>query len=185
MKCSFIVSAFERPSHLACVLFSLKVQTEGDFEVIVTDNGTGTGNDVSVIIQCDRRFRYERVGLRDCYESANAGAKMAQGEYLCFPSDDNYYCPGFLDALLRDGQGADLIYSDCVYSGYGCRAEAMDVSPRLGRIDKGGFLIRRELFPGFRGPEGLDRPADGLLVEAVVAAGARAAKVPGFLWHHN
>src|SRR5208337_2687043 len=36
---SYIVSAYDRPDHLGCVLYSIKAQTDQSFEVIVTDNG--------------------------------------------------------------------------------------------------------------------------------------------------
>jgi hypothetical protein len=38
MKCSFIVSAYDRPWALYTLLWCLVNQTEKDFEVIVTDN---------------------------------------------------------------------------------------------------------------------------------------------------
>ena len=113
-KCSFIVSAYNRPDHLACCLASLRLQSERPIEVIVTDNSLDSG------IQGD----HVRVGggfptmyiptgfeSRDCYESANIGAKHATGEYLCFPSDDSYYPPRFLELMLHHGANCD----DCKF----------------------------------------------------------------------
>lgn len=179
MKCSFIVSAFDRPDALACLLYSLKIQTEPDFEVIVTNNGTRS---LSV---ADPRFEYFGPELRDCYESANYGATLATGEYLCFPSDDGYYAPRFLELMLRHGANADLIYSNCVYDGHGCECGFMDAAPKCGSIDKGGFLVRRSLFTGFLGPFGADRAADGWLIEELVRSGASQQKVPILGWVHN
>ena len=186
VKCSFIVSAYDRPRHLACLLRSLQLQTESSFEVIVTDNARlpnmASLNEQAVEEIADTRFHYSRTHLPDCYQSANQGAQLACGEYLCFPSDDNYYVPRFLETMLQSA--ADLIYCDCIYDGYGVEYAPMNVAPKLGEIDKGGFLIRREKFPGFR--EALPgSPADGWLVEQLVRDGATHAKAPGYLWVHN
>jgi glycosyltransferase involved in cell wall biosynthesis len=184
VKCSFVVSAFDRPLHLACLLRSLQVQSEPDFEVLVTDNSTDFHNQAIVQEMNDPRFCYFNTRLPDCYLSANYGASMATGEYLSFPSDDGYYGPRFLQTMLA-GWDADLIYCDCIYDGHGIHYAPMDVAPVSGQIDKGGFLLKREKFTGFAGPAGLDRAADAWLIEALIKTGATHTKAPGYLWMHN
>jgi glycosyltransferase involved in cell wall biosynthesis len=186
VKCSFIVSAFDRPRHLACLLRSLRLQTEQSFEVIVTDNARdvviAAENAAQVYELNDDRFQYERSALPDCYASANYGARLAKGDYLCFPSDDNYYVPRFLEEMLAPA--LDLVYCDCIYDGYGVHYAPMEVAPVAGHIDKGGFLVRHEKFPQFPpGPPG--HGADGQLVEQLVREGVSHVKVPGYLWVHN
>jgi glycosyltransferase involved in cell wall biosynthesis len=190
MKCSFIVSAWNRPASLACVLRSLVIQTETDFEVLVTDNALteadATGNVQAVAQLQDARFRYERTDMADCYVSANHGAAVARGEYLCFPSDDDYYTPRFLELMLKGNERADLIYCNCIYNGNGCHYAPMEVEPVCGRIDKGGFLVRRSKFPEFTdGTPGTIRAADGWMIERLVRSGIQHHKVPGYLWIHN
>ncbi len=80
---------------------------------------------------------------------------------------------------------ADLIYCDCIYDGHGVKYASMDVAPVGGRIDKGGFLLRRECFSGFAGPAGIDRAADAWLIEALIRTGVTHTKAPGYLWIHN
>lgn len=188
MKVSFIVSAFNRPQALVTCLYSLRIQTFGDFEVIVADNSEGDLNAAVVRSLDDSRFRFLRAGTRDCYESSNLAARDARGEYLCFPSDDGYYCPRFLELMFRNGD-ADLIYCDCIWDGrgYGPGEECIHLvaEPRLGKIDKGGFLLRREKFTAFNGPAGVDRAADGQLVEEVIRNGATHQKVNICGWVHN
>jgi len=187
LKVSFIVSCFDRPNHLACVLRSLQIQTERNFEVIVTDNGKGNNAKMheQIVDQLsDSRFRYEHVGFTDCYASANYGAGEAKGEYLCFPSDDGYYGPRFL-ALMLAARPANLIYSDCVFDGHGRIYAHWDAKPELGCIDKGGFLIKASVFPGFNAvPQG-ECGADGWMIDQVVAAGASLKKIAGMPWVHN
>jgi glycosyltransferase involved in cell wall biosynthesis len=187
MKCSFIVSAFDRPAHLDLLLRSLRLQTCPDFEVLITDNATGDGavqNFCAVTATGDERFQYIEAKQADCYFSANLGAAQALGEYLCFPSDDGYYAPRFLEAMLKAGP-ADLIYCDCIYDGHGINYAPMETALVCGWIDKGGFLIKREKFTGFAGPAGMSRAADGLFIEALIKTGVSHTKAPGYLWVHN
>jgi glycosyltransferase involved in cell wall biosynthesis len=170
--------------HLAGLLRSLQIQSEPDFEVLVTDNGARESNRIAVEQLEDSRFIYHATGRPDCYYSANYGASMAIGEYLCFPSDDNYYVPRFLQTMLAAAP-KDLIYCDCIYDGYGIHYASMDVAPIAGRIDKGGFLIRRDKFKGFDGPAGVNRAADAWLIEGLIRTGVTHIKAPGYLWVHN
>jgi glycosyltransferase involved in cell wall biosynthesis len=169
------------------LLRSLRLQTCPDFEVLVTDNADGkqAGDNFSAMMATgDERFRYIEAKQADCYLSANVGAERAQGEYLCFPSDDGYYVPRFLESMLNAGP-ADLIYCDCIYDGHNVHYATMDAAPIAGRIDKGGFLVKRAKFTGFAGPAGLGRAADAWLIEALIMTGVTHTKAPGYLWIHN
>lgn len=186
MKCSFIVSSFDRPQCLRCLLASLAIQNEPDFEVIVTDNSSDTQNTQVVTEINDRRFHYVKAEKSNCYESANFGATLAQGEYLCFPSDDNYYVPGVLKIMLEPG--TDLVYCDMLHdprSRHGLREyRVVRVRPRKSAIDKGGFLIRRSKFLPFPWEHSL-QSADGLLIDELIRRGVSHAKARGILWLHN
>ena len=185
MKCSFIVSAFDRPGHLRCLLASLAIQDEPDFEAIVTDNSSDARNATVVNGILDPRFHHVHTGMRNCYESANTGALLAQGEYLCFPSDDNYYVPLFLGLMLK--QKTDLIYCDMIYDPRMSKKgkyEAIEVHPEVRKIDKSGFLVRRSKFRPFPWEHSV-QIADGLLIEELIKDGLSHAKAPGVLWVHN
>lgn len=185
MKCSFIVSAYDRPSHLACLLWSLHNQTEKDFQVIVCDNSGFNQNNLRVFQDLgDARFYYISMSLPNCYYTTEIGAIQASGEYLCFPSDDNYYVPQFLKTMLQSK--ADIISCDMLYdpriNGY---YSVIDVAPVLGKVDKGGFLIKRDKYFGFPAKE-FDLAADGCMIEkAVNVRGLSWEKVKGVLWVHN
>jgi hypothetical protein len=187
MRCSFIVSAFHQPEHLHCLLYSLKVQTEPSFEVLVMDNATDPAmqeRNREAFPPQDARFRHVPCGLRNCYESANYGATIAQGEYLNFPSCDNYYVPQFLQRMLIPG--VDFTYCDMVYDPRHCNGTTytvVRVEPRRGLIDKGGFLVRRKRFEPFPWEQDMVL-ADGLLAERLTAR-YTSMHVPGVLWVHN
>lgn len=204
MKCSFIVSAYDRPRALEVCLLSLRRQTCTDYEVIVTDNAPASSdiergaialNHELLVQNAGHQFRYVRttsIAGADCYQSANYGATVARGDYLCFPSDDGYYAPRFLELMLRRADDADLVYCNCVWDGRGYgRGEELihlQTEPRAGKIDKGGFLVKRDLFLAagmFRGPWGVDRAEDGRFIEQLIAARVTHRKVELTGWIHN
>lgn len=190
-KCSFIMSAYDQPEHLVLALYSLKLQSENDFEVIVCDNSPDQRNALACNYVADSRVRHLWTGKTcgSCYESANLAAREAEGDFLCFPSCDNYYVPQFLETMLRQRGVANLIYCDMLYDPRGPRKQyaVIDVQPVCGHIDKGGFLIHRHYFQPFpwqRNAQGLGA-ADGMLIQDLVTSGVSHGKAPGVLWVHN
>jgi glycosyltransferase involved in cell wall biosynthesis len=189
MNLSFIVSTFHRPEVLRCLLSSLSLQTEKGIEVIVTDNSSDdalAAKTLGVVKEFDDRFDYQRTYRNDCYSSAEDGAKIASGRFLCFPSDDNYYLPQFAEMMLRCAlnKGLDLVYCDCVYGRPGQTPFLLNVIPKTNHIDKGGFLIARDKFTEFPGKAPVSC-SDGWFVEECVKKGVRHGKVDSPLWVHN
>lgn len=186
---TFIASTFNRPQVLLLLLNSLQLQTEKNFECIVTDNSTdptlAEQNEFHVKMS-GSRFRYLKTNYRECYSSAEEGALLATGKFLCFPSDDNYYLPQFAEMMLRKAlnEGLDLVYCDCVYGRPKAVPFLLDVKPKVNHIDKGGFLVRRESFKSFPGKAAISC-SDGWLIEELVKKGVRHGKVESPLWVHN
>jgi len=120
------------------------------------------------------------------------GAKIAQGEFLCLPSDDSYYVPKFAEKMLNAAaqNSWDWVYCDIVYDercGHG-RYTQVETLPRLGWIDKMSFILRRNKFPGFPNKPDRDEPSccDGHLAEElVVNPYVRHGKVMDCLGVHN
>jgi hypothetical protein len=184
---SYIVSAYDRPVYLQCCLSSLSSQTAAvDYEFIVTCNHTD--RDVRVANQeVARRFDAPihftvDEGARDCYYAAEMAATKARGDWLCFPSDDSYYVPLFLDRMSAWMTDWDFIYCDMLYTSKwdSWRYSVMDVRPMRQHIDKTCFLVKRELFHGFPGKKnGAPCEADGELAEELVSRGVRHGKASG------
>jgi len=187
--CSFIMSAYDQPEHLILALYSLKLQTEKNFEVIVCDNSPDQRNGLACNYVADSRIRYLWTGQTcgNCYESANVGAREAKGDFFCFPSCDNYYVPQFLEIMLRMRGVANLIYCDMLYDPRWTKNQytVVDVQPKVGYIDKGGFLIHSHFFQPFPYLRSAKGEADGLLAQDLVGSGVSHAKAPGVLWVHN
>jgi glycosyltransferase involved in cell wall biosynthesis len=204
---SYIVSAFDRPDHLGCVLYSIKAQTDQSFEVIVTDNGGDARNENVVARLDDSRFRYidtskasgnQTSPAWDCYWSGEFGGRLAKGRYLCFPSDDGYYVPCFQKKLVTTADQMDwqLVFCDMLldrpagpYVDPPVQIQnVLDVKPMVGCIDKTGFLIRRESWIGWpTKPEDRFRgsAADGEMIDIVRRNGIRFGKLNEVLCVHN
>jgi hypothetical protein len=137
-----------------------------------------------------RYFNTRAMGARECYESSDMLAKLATGDFLCFASDDGYYVPVFAETMERKAvrESLDLVYCDMVWGHTEPRESYvhLDVIPVAGRIDKTGFIVRRELFKGFPGMAPREPSCDdGRLVEQLIAAGARHGKVNEILVVHS
>lgn len=194
---SFIVSVYDRPKMLNACLATLDVQDEPG-EIIVC----GNHGDEDMLIACglmaDRygaTFKATgRMGCGQCYESANMAAKWATGEWLCFPSDDSLYVQGFSKIMLETAQreSADVVYCDLDYRQGSERSNwkpytILEASPTMGRIDKTGFIIKRELFNEFGGfPQHPRFWSDGQLFnQLVIWKSIKMAKAPGCLAVHQ
>jgi hypothetical protein len=193
----------DRPQHLALFLRCLALQTLTDWHCLVLDQG----DDPAVGWMCrnnfipdepypnryfsysastDRRVTHYIVPRHGDWGQVEkfAAAQRVDADWLCFPNDDAYYCPAFLERMVTTGEerGADLVYCDWVYDKAGYAG--YQGRPITGQIDVGGFLVRREalLKHGWpdRGPEG-----DGHLIESLVKSGVPHAHVPGFLYVKN
>jgi GT2 family glycosyltransferase len=189
---SYIVSCYDRPDCLICCLASLKLQTHKNYEIIVTDNSTDEETMEKHRKTCEQfGAKYMNTRAITCYHSAEMGAKVAVGRYLCFPSDDSYYMPKFGESLLQAAHEHDAAFAFCEMihneapPTYTHRVRG--VKPRLGYIDKTGFIVRRDLFPYFPCKPVLPVPcgADGLLIEYLKKAGAKYVKIDDVLVVHN
>lgn len=201
---TYIVSAYDRPEHLAVVLASLRVQTDPDFEVIVADNAPDTdmqiANLCAVVRLEDRRFQHVNTAKHamspswDCYWSAEwvVDRGLARGSWLCLPSDDSYYVPIFQQVMLDAARRGswDLVYCDILYDRrwQDGRYKIMPTRPSPGGIDKTAFFLRRSKWIGFPGkPVGSPASSgcDGEMIEQLVKTGIAHGHVPEPLVVHN
>ena len=200
-RLSFIVCAFENPSALRTCLSSLLDQTMQDFEIIVVDNSIDKFAAYRIECLCEElsfHIQYEWTSTRtvlvdpSCrhsrclYTASEIGAKMATGDFLCFPNSDSYYPPVFAERMLRAAENGhcDLIYSDFVLGTPDRKYVVMESQPRQTKIDKTSFILRRELFAGFPDKANYEQ-ADGMMIERLVVAGVSRRRVGEILCWHN
>src|SRR5262249_37185942 len=99
----------------------------------------------------------------------------ASGRYICFLSDDNGYTPEHLASLVSSLELDPTLgfsYSSCLYDG---RVTLRFAPPRLGRIDLGQPVFRRELFDFYLHPPFPFREVawDWRMIEHFLRRGAR------------
>lgn len=188
---SFLVTANSKPDALRITLGSLKLQKDIKSELIVSNNASNAAT-LSKISKVCAEFGAQCIvnSQPECYSATNLLSQYAIGRYVCFPSEEDYYTPIFGRQLLTHAKRfkLHLAYCDCLYdSRYTGSYEVMRVQPIIGHIDKGGFILRRNLFNGW--PETPTTPCaafcDGLLIENLRANGINYGKVCEVLWCHN
>jgi hypothetical protein len=202
IKLSLIVSSFDRPEALRLCIQSLALQRgiEGGgllphFAVTVTDNSPDKLNQwVTKGLERGISPAYFPSTFPGPYEPSERiiTAGLAKGEYLGFPSDDNWYAPEYVARMIRAAEENDwdLVYSDCIYDPRWLGVySVMEAYPKCGMVDKGGFIVRQSLFlemggwPKIEG--GLCHPgSDGLFVEAA-AARCKHGRVAEPMWFHG
>ena len=193
---SLIVSTFNDTENLTCCLMSLASQTYKDMEIIVANNST----ELSAIDYpqelwdfCDRKsldlpfLRNVLTGYSEPYEAAEEAMNYAKGDWIGFPSSDGYYMPIYLEAMMNKvGEtGADFVYCDLIYDRRaGGKYKVMASQLRLGAIDKTNFLMKRSMFKEFpeKSPGSF---SDWYMIERLIQAGAKTAKVDEVLVVHN
>ena len=109
---SLVVSTRGRSHELRTLFDSLSRQTFRDFELVLVDqNGH---NELSALVDQGWGFpvkRLERPAEQGLSRGRNVGWRAASGEYVCFPDDDCWYDPDFLEYSARQlaETGADVL----------------------------------------------------------------------------
>ncbi len=189
---SFIVTAHSKPDALRITLQSLLLQKKCSVEILVSNNQINPvmSKQISSVCAWFPTVREIKNKQPECYSAIKQLAPLATGKYICFPSEEDYYTPVFGIKLLEHARRykLELVYCDSLYdSRYIGSYEVMRVQPLIGHIDKGGFLLRRNLFTEFPGTpdEEIATLCDGYLIEKLRADGISFGKIPEVLWVHN
>jgi hypothetical protein len=200
---SFIVVAHGKPNTLRTCLSALVDQTFSDIEIVVVDNTpdlTIAGFNRMVCAKfLDTRIRYEwtadrtavdkpNVRHKHClYTATEIGVEMATGEWLAFPSQDDYATPVFAQRMLAvaDETGAEMVLCDVVLGGPGHGYFTLGTAPRSCAVDKCSFILKHSWFDGFSGKHTNYELEDGYFVERLVARGIKVEKCAQVLMCHN
>ena len=113
IKISFIVPIFNMEKYLRRCLESIQRQSNGDFEVILVDDGStdSSANICKEFVKSDKRFTYHYQKNAWLSAARNTGISLANGEYISFVDSDDYIEEDFVLTLYsyaRETQ-ADII----------------------------------------------------------------------------
>lgn len=179
-----------------CLLYSLLSQTNKDWEAIVMDEGENEEIIKSLNDSRIKYYRHDRMEITDGRGSLgllakDAGRKYATGKYLCFPSEDIYYVPKFIEYMLAEVKYFDLLYCNFVHEYFGYKV--IDAAPVVKKMDTCNFImLNHDKFKDITFESCFDYEdkesiglADGLFVEKLLVAGATNEKVDAVLMVHN
>jgi hypothetical protein len=188
MKVSILCVA-DRPMRLPLLVWSLMAQTHTDWELLILDQSERgyAAWYLGALLEQESRIKTVFVTRRGDWgyvEKLAAARELATGDVLMFPQDDAYYTPNalaeFVSALER---GADLALCGWLYDLFGY--QPMPPCPNVGRVDVGGFMVRRSTFLEHGWPDGDAQTMDGRFIERLVASGVRWESCPGILYVRN
>jgi len=167
-KVSYILTTFNRPTHLANALSNARRFISDNDELIVIDGGDASLSSTIISYYSDIITFYVSESDRGEAHAANKGLLLAGGQYVKFLTDDDITIPdsmemalAFLDndpsidALLCSGEGytiapdGTLALSDCArLTGNDANNLRMPVSVTGGFSGVGlGLIIRRRILP--------------------------------------
>lgn len=145
---SVVVSTYEWPDALDAVLRGFADQTDEDFQLVVTDDGSGPttaevvdrwdaafGDRLSHVWQEDAGFRLARV--------RNLGALATRGDYLVFVDGDCVPRRGFVAAIRRAAAPGWFLAGKRVHLGPPLSRAVLEDRVPIGRWSAGSFWRRR------------------------------------------
>jgi GT2 family glycosyltransferase len=126
---SVVVPTKDRPGPLAECLGALAAQTLGNrLEVVVVDDASRAFDDVAAAVARYPRMRLVRGPGRGPAAARNAGARTADGGYLCFTDDDCVPAPDWAERLVEALRGGADAAAGMTLSGGGALRDAGEVT---------------------------------------------------------
>jgi len=117
VRVSVIIPLFNKAPYIERALTSVFVQTYGDFEVIVVDDGSSDEGPQIVANYKDSRINFVKQENAGPGAARNRGLELAQGELVAFLDADDEWLPNYLSESIRrlDEYGASVA---AITSGY-------------------------------------------------------------------
>jgi glycosyltransferase involved in cell wall biosynthesis len=113
---SIILPTYDRATLLPRSIASVLAQTDGDFELIVVDDGSTDDTSAVVARVGDPRIRYVALPRnRGLPAARNAGLDQARGRYVAFQDDDDEWHVDKLERqrrVLEERPAAAVVYAD-------------------------------------------------------------------------
>lgn len=96
---SIIVPLFNKELYLRRALESINVQTFGDYEVIIVDDGSTDGSAEVARKYLKSNWQLHQQPNAGVSAARNKGVELSHGQYLCFLDADDAWHPQFLECM--------------------------------------------------------------------------------------
>lgn len=97
-RTSVIITSFNYAEYLPAAIASVLAQTDGDFELLIVDDGSTDGSLAVARSYSDPRVRVLVEPHRGLGPTRNVGMQAARGRYIAFLDADDIWMPGKLAA---------------------------------------------------------------------------------------
>lgn len=163
---SVLMTSYNREKYIAAAIESVLASSYGDFELIVTDDGS-SDRTVAIVREYAEKDPRVRLYINDRnlgdYGNRNRAASYALGKYLKYVDADDYIYPWGLEILVRTmEQFPDAGWGLCSLEQYKARPFPFQLSPKAAyeyNYDGPGLfhkaplssIIKKEAFDGVGG----------------------------------
>ncbi|PID60644.1 MAG: hypothetical protein CSB44_09695 [Gammaproteobacteria bacterium] len=96
---SIIVPCYNREQAIRATIDSCLAQRQGDFELIIIDDGSSDSSVAVAQSYADARIVVREQANAGPAAARNHGMRIARGDYLAFLDSDDAWYPGFLEAV--------------------------------------------------------------------------------------
>ena len=202
MIISFVIPTYNYGHYITKCLNSICEQVEGDFEIIVVDDGS-TDKTRSIINDYAKNHVHGKV--RYFYQvnqgpsaARNVGAAEARGEYVWFVDSDDRLVAGSVNHVkkaIEIFENPEFIFGSHVYinekgrklirsaSGIGIdRNKNFEkfIRKKIQGISIGSLIVRQDVFETLRFPEGIHNNEDHIFFGHILAT-RQGVSIPGIL----
>lgn len=127
---SIIIPMYERKNSISGILSDIEKQTYKDYEVVLVDDGSSDGT----YEYCKKNFgKFENYKIiskehSGVSETRNKGIEKAEGRYIAFVDSDDRIEPDYLEKLVSNINGYDMVISsfDRMFYKNGCCVKTID-----------------------------------------------------------
>jgi glycosyltransferase involved in cell wall biosynthesis len=96
-KFSVVIPVYNKANYLPKTLASVLSQTEGDFEVVLVDDGSSDGSKEVIAQFNDARIRYYFQENQGVSTARNTAIRQAEGDYIALLDADDVWHPTYLE----------------------------------------------------------------------------------------
>jgi glycosyltransferase involved in cell wall biosynthesis len=148
---SVIIPAYNGDRYIKEAIDSVLAQTYPNYEIIVVDDGS-TDNTRSIIQSYGNKINYISQENQGVAAARNRGLKLAQGEYIAFLDQDDFFLPDKLATqllLLESKSSLSLVNSGWqIVDEEGKVLAAVEPWQKLPILDLAGLIVWKPVFLG-------------------------------------